>query len=162
MSHLRPIDPTRFDASGPGVRFFTKTRLIPARRDTVYRAFTDGGFFPAAYAPDRQALSANIDLAIGGRYEWLWDGVTGSNGCQVLSYIPGEMVSFTWNSPPSQATRDRRTWVVVRFTEDQLGTTVTLTHLGFGDGPDWDQTHDYFQKAWDVVLDNFEKNLTGH
>lgn len=160
-SDLAPIDPARFDASGPDVRSFTRSRSIDADRDTVFRAFTDGEFFPVAYDPTRAELSAVIDLAIGGRYEWLWDGKVGSNGCQVLSYIPGRMVSFTWNSPPSQATRERRTWVVVELDDDRSGTIVTLTHLGFGDGPEWDRTHDYFQKAWDVVLDNFAKNLAG-
>ena len=96
---------------------------------------------------------ADIDLEIGGRYEWLFDGRVGSNGCQVLSYIPDRMISFSWNAPPGQATRERRAWVVVET--EALGpghTRLRLTHLGFGQGPDWDETYAYFDAAWDRVL----------
>ncbi|MBK7772201.1 MAG: SRPBCC domain-containing protein [bacterium] len=145
-----PIDPTLFDARGPQLRSFTKEVEIAVPAARAYALWTDAAAWQQLMDPSGRA---NLDLEIGGRYEWLFDGKIGSNGCQVLSYIPDRMVSFTWNAPPDQATRERRTWVVVE-TEALTPTTtrVRLTHLGFGQGPDWDITYAYFDNAWGRVL----------
>ena len=155
------IDAARFDAFGPDVRPFTCEATITAPVDRVFAAWTDAESFRSAYDPDRDELAANIDLAIGGRYEWLWDGRTGSNGCQVLSYVPDRMLSFTWNAPPDQeASRLKHTWVVVLFEAvDERTTRVELTHLGFGAAAHWTVTRDYFAKAWPFVLEQFRKGL---
>jgi uncharacterized protein YndB with AHSA1/START domain len=158
----KPIDANLFSAAGNTTSFVTEA-VIRAPVEDVYRAWTDGKAFAAAYGPDRAELRADIDLAIGGRYEWLWDGVTGSNGCQVLSFVPGRMVSFSWNAPPDQAdSRAQRTWVVVETTPADGGAThVRLTHLGFGPEPHWVETYEYFRKAWPHVLETFRKHLEG-
>jgi uncharacterized protein YndB with AHSA1/START domain len=150
MAETAPIDPALFDARGADVRSFTKEIEIAAPAAAAYALWTDGAAWQRLMGePSR----ANLDLEIGGRYEWLFDGKIGSNGCQVLSYIPGRMVSFTWNAPPGQATRERRTWVVVETEALSPATTrVRLTHLGFGQGADWDQTFAYFDNAWGRVL----------
>ena len=157
-----PVDSSTFVASGADVRRFAVSREIGAPVSEVYAAWTNGPAFRAAFAPGLDTLRADIDLAIGGRYEWLFDGVTGSNGCQVHSYVPDRMVSFTWNAPPSQSTRGKHTWVVVEFEEGDTARTthVRLTHLGFGEGEEWDQTLAYFEKAWAFVLDTFHTNLS--
>lgn len=158
----KPIDSNLFSAS-EDLSQFTVEAVIEAPVETVYRAWTDGDAFPSAYAPDRPELRANIDLAIGGRYEWLWDGETGGNGCQVLSYIPNRMISFSWNAPPEQAkSRAQRTWVVVEFEPSGKDAThCRLTHLGFGPETHWQETRSYFEKAWPYVLDQFRANLGG-
>ena len=157
----RSIDASLFDGHGPDVRSFVLDAVIHAPVSEVYAAWTDGAVFPVAFAPDRPELAAHIDLAIGGRFEWLWDGEVGSNGCQVLSYIPDRMLSFSWNAPPTQPeSRARRTWVVVEFDpEGEAATRVTLTHLGFGTEAHWDETFDYFGAAWPHVLEQFRRNL---
>jgi len=156
----KPIDSNLF-ASGERTTSFAVEAVIRAPVEDVYRAWTDGDAFVAAYDPEREALHADIDLAIGGRYEWLWDGKTGSNDCQVLSFIPNRMVSFSWNAPPEQAdSRARRTWVVVEFEPGDGGATrVRLTHLGFGEAAHWKETQAYFEKAWPYVLEQFRKHL---
>jgi len=157
----QPIDAQLFAANGSDVRSFVKQAAIQAPVAEVYAAWTDERAFPKAYDPTRAELTAKIDLAIGGRYEWLWDGVTGSNGCQVLCYIPNKMLSFSWNAPPTQPeSRAKRTWVVVEFESlEDTATQVTVTHLGFGEGEHWDETFEYFRAAWDHVLAQFSKNL---
>lgn len=158
----RPIDPSLFCSAETMTSFVTEA-VIRAPVETVYRAWTDGRAFAAAYAPERKELRADIDLAIGGRYEWLWDGETGSNECQVLSFVPGRMVSFSWNAPKDQPeSRARRTWVVVETSPEGEGATrVRLTHLGFGPEPHWEETREYFRKAWPYVFEQFRKHLEG-
>ena len=156
-----PIPSWLFEGRGVDVRSFRKAAIIAAPLAEVYAAWSDQDAFVRSYRPDRDALAANIDLAIGGRYEWLFDGENGSNGCQVLSYVPNRMISFSWNAPPSQGeSRGKHTWVVVEFEPLTAGETeVTITHLGFGAAAHWDETFAYFTKAWEVVLGNFKTHL---
>jgi uncharacterized protein YndB with AHSA1/START domain len=155
------INTEMFAASGPDVRSFVKETTIDAPVAAVYAAWTDSAAFLKAYDPSRPEMAANIELAIGGPYEWLWDGRIGSNGCQILSYIPNRMVSFSWNAPPDQPeSRARHTWVVVELAAVGEGSThVTMTHLGFGTEPHWDETFEYFGKAWPHVLAQLKQNL---
>ncbi len=156
-----PIDAELFVSGGKDLRSFEKQVVIDAPLSGVFDAWATADGWLGVYAPDRPETRANIELAIGGRYEWLFDGVLGSNGCQVLSYIPDRMLSFSWNSPPTQAqTRTKRTWVVVEF--EAVGdaqTRVRLTHLGFGQGEAWDETYAYFDNAWSFVLDRMKTAL---
>lgn len=105
------------------------------------------------------APRANVDFKIGGRYEMLFNldappGLQGGEGLKILSYLPERMLSFTWNAPPEYpAVRNKHTWVVVQFEPVNTGATrVTLTHLGWQTGAEWDQAFDYFMQAWNVVL----------
>lgn len=153
------IDTSLFVGAGAGVRSFMKTAEVQAPAPAVFHAWASAEGWRAVY--DRPECRADIDLRVGGRYEWLFDGRTGSNGCQVLAYIPDRMISFSWNAPPTQPeSRAKRTWVVVEL-EPIAGdrTRVTLTHLGFGDGPAWDETRDYFFAAWDQVLTRLREKL---
>ena len=153
----RPIDASLFDARGRDLRSLDKQIEVAAPAAAAYALWADA----AAWAKLIGGSSAaNIDLQIGGRYEWLFDGQVGSNGCQVLSYIPDRMISFSWNAPPGQAARERRAWVVVE-TEALAPerTRIRLTHLGFGPGPDWDETYAYFDAAWDRVLEWMKAGL---
>ncbi len=150
-----------FAAGGRGLRSFETSAEIEAPVGRVFDAWADGERWAGVYGAGRSGMQANIDLAIGGRYEWLFDGTLGSNGCQVLSYIPDRMLSFSWNAPPTQPeARKQRTWVVVEFEPiESSRTRVTLTHLGFGDGPAWDETRGYFENAWGRVLEAFAGGL---
>lgn len=153
------IDSALFDGRGPAPRAFVKEIEIAAPVADAYALWTDAEAWQRLMGPDSRA---HIDLEIGGRYEWLFDGQVGSNGCQVLGYIPGRLVSFTWNAPPTLPTRERRTWVVVE-TEAlaETATRVRLTHLGFGEGDDWDATFAYFDNAWGRVLPMMKQHLEG-
>jgi uncharacterized protein YndB with AHSA1/START domain len=107
-------------------------------------------------------IGSKIDLRPFGAYELYFapdakPGDRGGEGNVVLSFIPGKMLSFTWNAPPSIAeTRDHphKTWVVLSFTP--VGpdrTDVTLTHLGWPEGEAWEKTYAYFERAWTSVMD---------
>jgi len=113
------------------------------------------------------AREANLELAIGGRYEMLFNpdapvGSQGGEGLRILSYLPEEMLSFEWNAPPEYpGVRQEKTWVVVQFgTRAEHTTRVVLTHLGWQQGGEWDQVYDYFDRAWDVVLGRLQHCFT--
>ena len=137
-----------------------KEAIVAAPPAAVWRAWTDATVIPEFFAP-----KARVELAPGGRYELLFlldaaEGEQGSEGCTVLSYIPGQMLSFSWNAPPRFRTaRGQHTWVVVDFDAlPEARTRVRLTHYGFGRGDEWDAVHAYFDRAWGSVM----TNLAGH
>lgn len=106
-----------------------------------------------------------IDLRIGGEFEiyFLLDneyGLRGSEGCRILSYLPDKMLSFSWNVPPKfekLRQSDYKTWVVVMF--NGIGpdkTEIVLSHYGWPEDREWDGVYDYFNLAWDEVLNGIE------
>jgi uncharacterized protein YndB with AHSA1/START domain len=98
-------------------------------------------------------------------------GGRGSEGCTVLSWLEGRMLSFTWNAPPKFAhCRERRTVVVVELeAEGEGGTRVRLTQHGFaeaslrepGHEAEWREVRAYFAKAWPAVLGALRKHAEG-
>ena len=64
------------------------------------------------------------------------------------------MLSFTWNAPPNlPSVRGQMTHVVIQLKEIDPGTTrVTLTHDVWGQCGEWDESIDYFQRAWKEVV----------
>ena len=111
-----------------------------------------------------------IDLRPGGQYEihFMPDAAPGDKGgdwCRVLSFLPGQMLSFTWNAPPTLKTRPLHTWVVLMFEPVADGCRVTLNHLGWPASGMADSeserpaTFEYFTSAWRQVIDLFESQF---
>lgn len=147
------IDTSTIDGSGAGVRSIVKAVVIEAPPHEVWAAWTSSDGIDAWWGP----AASNIELRVGGPFEILFsldapEGERGSEGCQVLSYVPGELLSFTWNAPPHLPLRSVNTWVVLTFAASGAGTRVRLVHTGFADGPDWDDYMAYFDSAWGYVL----------
>lgn len=135
-------------------RVIQKKITVAAPVAEVWQAWTTPEGVLTFFAPE-----ANVELAIGGRYEMLFDpdappGSQGGEGLKILSFLPQEILSFDWNAPPKfPNVRQERTWVVVQFEPQQADVTrVKLTHLGWQDGEEWDQVFAYFMRTWDVVL----------
>ncbi len=146
MSHTRTID---------------REVTVDAPRPEVWKAFTT-----TQGATTFFASAAHIELRLNGPYEIYFDmtapaGQRGSEGCKVLSFVPEEMLSFTWNAPPKfPDIRRQRTFVVIRFSEAGQGRTkVTITHAGWGEGEQWDAVFAYFQPAWGRVLANLQQRF---
>ena len=139
--------------------------VVPASIADVWAAWTTSEGWTAFLGTE-----AHIELEPGGRFEIYFDpsapdGLKGSEGCTVLSYLPERMVSFTWNAPPTLPKvreQDHHTIVVVEL--HPLGddrTRVTLTHHAWPaegtpiydrGGEQWEKTYGYFQRAWPAVL----------
>ena len=137
-------------------RSVKKSVVVNAPVAEVWKAWTTSEGIATFFAP-----SSKIELKPGGRFDILFDatappGLRGAEGCQVLSYIPEKMLSFSWNSPPTlPVMRLRNTFVVIELSPVEGGKTkVDLTNGGYRDGAEWDQAYAYFDKAWDFVLNS--------
>ena len=129
--------------------------VVPAPLSSVWHGWSTGEGFGAFLG-----ARATIELWRGGKFEVIFledaePGQQGSEGCTVISFVPHEMISFTWNAPPDQPfvrNHDYMTWVAVFFKEVEGGTEVRLVHTGWPEGPAWQIAFDYFSKAWPWVL----------
>ncbi len=135
-----------------------KEVIVPATVDEVWQAWTTQEGVVTFFAP-----KASVELAVGGDYEMYFDpkqprGQRGSEDCKILSFVPYEMLSFTWSAPPSMpAVRKERTWVVLFFRSlEEKKTQVTMVHLGWQVGEEWQKALQYFDKAWELVLSRLQ------
>jgi uncharacterized protein YndB with AHSA1/START domain len=111
------------------------------------------------------AQKANIKLAIGGPYEIQFDPAderSGTKGLKILSYAPDETISFQWNAPTEfPEVRNGGMWVVAQMRPvDAYTTHVTITHLGWKRGPEWDKAYAHFQRGWSELMDRLQKRFT--
>ena len=157
----RMIDTSTIPAHGSDLRSIVATTRVAIDSRTAWDGWTSEEGLTAWWP----VPACRIDLRVGGPFELLFDasaepGQRGSEGCVFLGYVPGTMVSFTWNAPPHLPLRSANTWVVVTFTDTDDGATdVELTHTGFLVGPDWDDYMAYFESAWRSVLDLFSSQF---
>ncbi len=127
---------------------------VDATIEAVWENWTTEAGIRSFFAED-----CRVDFRIGGAYEMYFrddlpKGQRGSEGCVVLSYIPGRMLSFNWNAPPEfPKVRQERTWVVVELSPlNTEQTQVELFHMGSQEGEEWEEVFDYFDNAWQRVL----------
>ena len=138
-----------------------KEVVVPATLDQVWQAWTTSEGTRTFFSS-----STRVELRLGGAHEiyFLLDqpyGSQGSEECRILSFLPKKMLSFEWNAPPHFGElRNKHTQVILRF--DQITpelVKVTFDQLGWGKGEEWDKLYQYFDKAWDQVLNNLKKRF---
>lgn len=124
----------------------------PAR--DVWKAWTTDEGIRSFFAPN-----CNVELRVDGPYEILFDpdaapGARGAEGMRIVAFQPEEMLAFTWTAPPHLSrVRGQLTHVQVWIEPHEAGgTRVTLTHSGWGEGGQWDEAFDYFERAWGQVV----------
>ncbi|MGZ4141735.1 MAG: aminoacyl-tRNA hydrolase [Actinomycetota bacterium] len=146
----------------PPARAVRKEVTVDAPVEQVWEAWTTPAGARTFFAPD-----ARIELRPGGAYEIYFlpdaaEGDRGSDGCKILAYRRPEFLVFSWNAPPSiPAARHsrRKTRVEVRVEPAGARTSVTLTHSGWPNGPEWDEAFAYFEDAWDTVLGRLKRRF---
>jgi uncharacterized protein YndB with AHSA1/START domain len=135
--------------------------VVPAKVDAVWQAWTTSDGIKSFFAPD-----AKVELRVDGPFEvyinpYAPPGMKGADDMRIIGFQPQRMLSFTWNAPPSlPEARANRTIVILRF--EPVGdaqTRVTLHHVGWGDGGEWDKAFAYFSNAWPNVLGNLQKRF---
>ncbi len=152
-------------AGDGGERILRKEITINASLDRVWQAWTTAeGLRPVAG-------TCNVELRVGGPYEWFLDlepdenGLRGGEGSRVLAFLPGEVLAFDWTFPPSiPLLRGARakTQVVVQLDQPEEGLVrIRFAQLGWQSGDDWDRGYAYFDKAWGWVLAQMKASLEG-
>ena len=134
---------------------------VKAGVDEVWKAWTTSEGIKTFFAPD-----ARVELRVDGPFEVYMNpfaerGMKGADDMRIIGFQEKKMLTFTWNAPPSlPEARKQRSVVIVRFISrgDQL-TDVTLHHIGWGEGGEWDKAYDYLTKAWPNVLKNLKKRF---
>ena len=124
--------------------------VVQAPVAEVWKAWTTPEGIATFFAP-----VGRVDLRVEGTYD-IWfnpdgrPGERGAEGMRILDVDPMARFAFTWDAPPSIPTiRGKRTMVVIDFEPVGEGVTrVRLTHLGWGEGEDWDRAYEYFDRAW--------------
>ena len=142
-------------------RTIVKVVTVKAPVEEVLKAWTTTEGITSFFAP-----AARIEARPGGPFEvyinpYAKPGMKGADDMIVLAVQEKKMISFTWNSPPHLAeVRNQRTSVTVRMKPAEDGLTeVRLTHGGWGEGGQWDQSFNYFDKSWGNVLANLQKRF---
>lgn len=142
-------------------RALHKEVIVKAPVAEVWNAWTTTEGIKTFFAPD-----ANVEARPGGPFEiyinpYAPAGMKGADDMKVLAVQPERMLSYTWNAPPSlPEARKQRTVVILRFAPvSESETRVTLTHVGWGDGGEWDKAYAYFDHAWPMVLGNLQKRF---
>jgi uncharacterized protein YndB with AHSA1/START domain len=140
-------------------RSIDKEAVVAAPLAAVWQSWTTKAGIEGFFAPE-----AEVDARVGGAFHIHMDplaepGMKGADDMHFMALQPMQMISFDWNAPPSlPEARRQRTFVVVRFAPvDADSTRVTLHHVGWGDGGEWDKTYAYFDRAWGRVLENLQK-----
>ena len=134
---------------------------VKANVDDVWKAWTTTEGIKTFFAPD-----AKVELRVDGPFQIYINpfgepGMKGADDMKIIGFQDKKMLSFTWNAPPSlPEARKQRSVVIVRFISrgDAL-TDVTLHHVGWGEGGEWDKAFDYFSKSWPNVLKNLQKRF---
>jgi uncharacterized protein YndB with AHSA1/START domain len=142
-------------------RAIDKEIVVPTGLDAAWAAWTTRDGITSFFAPD-----ALVDARVGGAFHIYINplaepGMKGADDMRFLAVQPKQMISFDWNAPPSlPEARAQRTFVIVRFAAvDDKNTKVTIHHVGWGNGGEWDKTYTYFDRAWGTVLANMKKRF---
>lgn len=142
-------------------RTIHKEVIIDATLEEAWAAWTTREGIVSFLAPDAQ-IDARVDGAFHIHFDPLGaPGLKGADDMRYLALQPMRMLSFDWNAPPSlPEARKQKTFVVLRF--EPIGgrqTRLMLTHVGWGDGGEWDKAFNYFDRAWTTVFSNLQKRF---
>lgn len=112
--------------------------------------------------------NCHIDFRFKGAFEMYFlmdqpEGSRGAEGCQYLSYLPNEFLSFSWNFPPhltNLRSSNAQTFVVLTFEKkSETETVLKLNQMGWQKGAEWEEGYQYFQAAWPIVLNNLKASF---
>jgi uncharacterized protein YndB with AHSA1/START domain len=147
-------------AADDAERAILKEGIVMAPIEDVWRAWTTSEGIVSFFAPE-----AVIEATPGGAFfvhfnPYARAGLKGADDMRVLAVQAPKLISFTWNAPPHlPEARAQRTFVTVRLAPAEGGTRVRLRHAGWGEGGQWDDAYQYFDRAWGSVLANLQKRF---
>jgi uncharacterized protein YndB with AHSA1/START domain len=137
--------------SDPALRAVRYDVTVAAPVTDVWRALSTADGLRSFFA-----AGAEIELRAFGKFSIQFDPSKPGSSAEdnvVLAVQPERMLSTTWNAPPAYPdARAQRTLLQFRLVpEGAARTRVTIVQSGFGTGPEWDATYEYFRGAWTWV-----------
>jgi len=142
----------------------TLTRRIDAPPARVFAAWTEPRLIARWWQPvpvgDGDAVRAEIDLRIGGRYRIVIRGADGEEHDVGGEYVEIErdrrlVFTWAWRSTPSRISR-----VSVTLAPEGDGTRLTLTHERFADAAARDRHHGGWTRILDALVRAFETSVS--
>ncbi len=139
-----------------GERILRTEAVVQAPAAEVWKALTTKEGLQSWMAP-----VAEIDLRLGGTLKANYNpqtkiGDAGTIVHHILSYEPERMLSTRFTAPesaPPEAKLAQQTWVVYRLGPISSGETrVTVSMMGWGEGPEWERSYAFFEKGntWEM------------
>ena len=130
------------------------TRVVPAPRDVVFRAWTEPEALKRWWVPfeGMSVPAAEVDLRPGGRYRLTMQSSKGEEFHLTGVYRevrPPERLVYTWRWEGTERDGDGETLVTVDFEASGRTTLLHLTHEQFPDAT----TRDRHGVGWGGVLD---------
>jgi uncharacterized protein YndB with AHSA1/START domain len=132
---------------------------IPLPTSMIFAALTD-----PVQLKGWLCAEATVEPRVGGRYDLTFVGETPfvSHG-SITRMTPDVEVGFTWGAPPAYADlmngEPPKTNVYVRLQDSPEGIDVTLEHIGWGSGPQWEEARSWHFHLWDDRLREFKSFL---
>jgi len=133
-------------------------RCIDASIESVWESWTTAAGIRSFFSRD-SVVEPHID----GEFSVLFfpdepPGLRGAEGMRIVALEPEKRLVVTWDQPPRFATiKDQRALVEYRFRErNDCGTEIRVKHFGWGNSDEWKQAREYYQGAWETVLDRLE------
>ncbi len=103
-------------------------RRVPHSPEKVWRALTQGPLL------EEWLMANNFQPVVGHRFNFRMQAMPGWNGvtaCEVLSVVPNEELSYTWNASGDEAATGLRTVVTWRLEPIDGGVLVRMAQSGF-------------------------------
>jgi uncharacterized protein YndB with AHSA1/START domain len=116
---------------------------------------------------------ADVEPAVGGKYELIWDPSDRENnntiGCRVTAIERDKYLAFEWKGPKRfkhfMNNADPLTHVTVLFIpSDEVfitSTDVYLIHSGWRSSPEWEEARRWFVRAWSEAFEELESQVNG-
>jgi predicted enzyme related to lactoylglutathione lyase/uncharacterized protein YndB with AHSA1/START domain len=134
--------------------FLEVKRLIKAPRERVFAAWTTPDQILKWFGSEAcQALSAKMDLRVGGEYQIRTHTVEVVGVFREVKRPSRLVYSWSWRQIDPPTSEMDETLVTVDFVEADGGTEVRLRHEGFADAEERDK-HNY---GWNGCFDKLEK-----
>lgn len=132
---------------------------VPLPTHMIFRAITE----PAGLT-GWLCEAAEVDPKVGGQYRLRFGGETPfeSSGA-VTHFTPDVDFGFEWRAPSSFAVLmnepSPRTRVYFRLADSPEGIDITLEHIGWGSGEDWESARSWHFHLWDERLQQLKAYL---
>jgi uncharacterized protein YndB with AHSA1/START domain len=132
---------------------------VPLPMPMIFAGFTD-----PAQLTQWLCHRAEVEPKVGGAYSLEFDDEPKfSSPGRVTRMTPDVDIEFTWYAPPALAPLlnepEPKTHVYVRLQESPEGIDVTLEHVGWESGADWEEARSWHFHFWDERLRRFKEHL---